>query len=272
MRLSPELAAPVPEGASPLHEAANPRIVKAITADMLAAKESQYSGGRMARKIPCAHGHKCTGSDRMKSYLHKYGHCYADLLNTWGPKFLESSSERLVVGEIGILKGTGLAMWNDVFPGAEVLGFDFVTSNTQNNLAYMKSRGAFMHGDPTLHSFDQLRPVEENIQYLRTQLGGKRFAFFVDDGLHTDSAIIDTWRAFREFMLPGGVYIIEDVDCHDLSKDACTKKAMSTFAPFAKEYGWSMRSCPGDHLWYAFLKPTGRRAADVAFKEGNLKK
>lgn len=198
----------------------------------------------------------------MSSRYHHYGPCYADLLNRMRPSWLARDSSQLVIGEIGILKGTGLAIWSEIFPGAQIYGFDFQLNNTINNLLFLKSKGAFVHGDPLLTAYDQLRPVADNAQMLRDVLGAKRISFFMDDGLHTAKAIIDTFLAFKDFVLLGGLYVVEDVSIPKSEKAAFRKVkyplrqyAFATFEPVVKKFGWSMHSCTSDARWYAFLPP-----------------
>mmetsp|Transcript_78533 Transcript_78533/g.139298 ORF Transcript_78533/g.139298 Transcript_78533/m.139298 type:complete len:293 (-) Transcript_78533:313-1191(-) len=79
-----------------------------------------------------------TGGDRMSRALHNYAPCYARLLAKMLPHWHDSFFS---VAEIGILSGSGLALWSRVFPMARLLGFDIDTSNALGKLEFMKSRG-----------------------------------------------------------------------------------------------------------------------------------
>jgi hypothetical protein len=65
-------------------------------------------------------GKKIMGGDRMAG-MHQYAEHYAkELTRLLGRK----PDGDLVIAEVGILKGTGLAVWCDLFPKAIVLGLD----------------------------------------------------------------------------------------------------------------------------------------------------
>merc|ERR1719162_477119 len=96
-----------------------------ISLEWLAGLEAKFSSGENVQVVSCARGRTCRGADRMNRE-HKYGQCYADVLNTMRPKWLASGLEKFIVGEVGILKGSGLAIWGDVFPNGEIHGFDFM--------------------------------------------------------------------------------------------------------------------------------------------------
>lgn len=107
--------------------------------------EKKFSGG-IVRNVRCAGGKICMGSDRMSGEKHNYGSCYANFLNKWR-KVAESRPQAgrdecetvycegyvpLLVAEVGILKGSGLAVWSELFGcAAEVHGFDLVLENTK---------------------------------------------------------------------------------------------------------------------------------------------
>lgn len=97
------------------------------SADWLARTEIIYGGyvtGVERRKVSAQDGRAkeelefggMTGGDRMLH--HGYGPIYARYL----APFLGQSG--LTMAEFGILKGTGFAMWCDLFPSARVIGFD----------------------------------------------------------------------------------------------------------------------------------------------------
>jgi len=234
------------------------QMIETVTASYLAEREQVYSQGQKTRGILCAHGLLCKGSDRMLSD-HTYGPCYTDVLNKMRPGWLKREASRFLIGEIGILSGTGLAMWSDVFPNADIHGFDYVINNTAGNLALLGSRGAFKHGNLSLHTYDQQGSVAANSQMIGAILGSKRFTFLVDDGLHTDKAIVDTFLAFKDYMSSGGLYVIEDVvppaklKCKRAFKK-CVERAKAVFGPVVEKHGWKMHSCEHDARWYAFTR------------------
>lgn len=142
-----------------------------------------------------------TGGDRMLH--HGYGTTYARYL----APFLNQSD--LTLTEFGILKGTGLAIWCDLFPAARVIGFDIDLGHFEDNRATLIKRGAFKAGKPELHEYDQL--LDGNGQLGRL-LGGKTFDIVIDDGLHSTESIVTTWHSVRPHLSERFVYFIEDYE------------------------------------------------------------
>ena len=140
-----------------------------------------------------------TGGDRM---LH---HGYSKLYARYLAPFLDGSE--ITLAEFGILKGTGLAIWCDLFPTSRVLGFDIDLSHFEINRALLLKKGAFKANQPELHEYDQLT---EGSEQLRRLLGNKTFDVVIDDGLHSAESIVKTWRAVRPHLSQQFVYFIED--------------------------------------------------------------
>jgi hypothetical protein len=145
-----------------------------------------------------------TGGDRMEN--HRYAAHYAAKLRSL-VKYRRK--ERLVICEIGILRGTGLAIWCDLFPQSRVIGLDIDLSHAQENSASLCRQGAFSSNKPELHEFDQLRPSASAIKRI---LGEKRINLCIDDGLHTHEAIFRTFECMRIFLDNDFTYFIEDND------------------------------------------------------------
>ena len=143
-----------------------------------------------------------TGGDRM---LH---HGYARYYSQYLSRFLERP--RVVLVEVGILKGSGLAIWCDLFPSGRVIGMDIDLEHTLSNMENLESLGAFRSNRPELYEFDQLGDKARNIELMDGILAGEKVDIFIDDGLHTDDAIINTLEVLMEFLSDGFVYIIED--------------------------------------------------------------
>jgi hypothetical protein len=115
----------------------------------------------------------------------------------------------LTVAEFGILTGTGLAIWCDLFPGARVIGFDIDLSHFEENRATLLRRGAFRKNQPELHEYDQLI---DNRERLGEVLGGQTLDVVIDDGLHSAESIVTTWRSVAPHLSRRFVYFIEDYD------------------------------------------------------------
>lgn len=250
-------------------DALNPRRPQedTLTSRRLESLEYLYSAGSKTAGLLCAHGYICVGADRMRSASHTYGPCYAAMINKMMPLWLHGQpSSKLVVGEVGILTGSGLAVWSSVFPEAEVHGFDFFLNNTRDNLPFLRSKGAFARGDPVLHTYDQTKKVAVNAAETEELFRHGKLQLLVDDGLHTDRAIIDTFLSFKDSMHERGLYVIEDVappagikSCSSSKRaaKACRDRARKQFAEAFQEHGWEMHDCTEDARWFGLTRQNG---------------
>lgn len=141
-----------------------------------------------------------TGGDRM--FDHGYANIYAHYLADFQDR------QDINLAEIGILKGTGLAIWCDLFPGARVIGLDIDLDHFRNNLEYLNRKGAFSSNRPILYEFDQL--AEDDARSLSEELDGIVLDVVIDDGLHTADAVINTFVSIRPFLADRFVYFVED--------------------------------------------------------------
>ena len=73
------------------------------------------------------------GGDRMLH--HGYGPTYARYLQPF------VGARNLTVAEFGILNGTGLAIWCDLFTDARVIGLDIDLSHFEGNRSALERRG-----------------------------------------------------------------------------------------------------------------------------------
>lgn len=141
-----------------------------------------------------------TGGDRM---LH---HGYAPIYSEYLAPFI--GRPNLSIMEVGILKGSGLAIWADLFPDADLLGLDIDPSHFENNKSELIRRGAFRHNSPEIYVFDQLQDGPDRMGEI---LGGRKIDIFIDDGLHSPDAIVTTLGAVRPYLANDFVAIIEDI-------------------------------------------------------------
>lgn len=140
------------------------------------------------------------GGDRMS--VLGYAPSYAEHL----APFVQSG-QRVVLVEAGILRGTGLALWSDLFPNGRIIGLDIDLSHIRENLPALKSRGAFRGGEPELYEYDQLVDETEKVRRL---LGGERIDVYIDDGLHSESSILQSFASVQPFLAKRCVCFIED--------------------------------------------------------------
>ena len=184
------------------------------TSEWLVATEAKYGGlqTNIPRNTVSAHDPRSKrelatggmiGGDRMSAEQHNYGDTYAMFLKP----FLLRDPQSLTVIEIGILKGTGLAIWADLFPGCTLIGLDIDLDHIRKNMAFLKARGAFSHGDPILHAFDQFN---DNRGLLAGTLSGRKADIVMDDGFHTEEPIIRTFRSVEPHLADAFVYFVED--------------------------------------------------------------
>lgn len=175
--------------------------------EWLALTESKYGGF----KLGTATGEN-QGGDRMSPFFHGYGETYAEFLEP----FLGRREERLTLVEVGILNGSGLAIWCDLFPNARVIGFDLDLRNFEKNRAFLESQGAFGKNKPELYEFNQL-DLPQARSILKDVLGSARVDIAIDDGCHSMESIEITMSAMVPFFAKNFVYFIEDnFDSYDV--------------------------------------------------------
>jgi hypothetical protein len=143
-----------------------------------------------------------TGGDRMLH--HGYAPAYARHLSP----YVSRDTPPLLM-EVGILKGTGLAIWCDLFPTGKVIGLDIDPDHFRSNVPDLEARGAFGRNAPEVHVFDQLQDGQDRMGEI---LAGAKADIVIDDGLHTEAAILNTLRAVEPYLAERFVYFVEDND------------------------------------------------------------
>lgn len=141
-----------------------------------------------------------TGGDRMRD--HGYAAKYTEYLAPY-----IGADTNLVVAEFGILKGSGLAMWSELFPEARILGFDIDLSYTQKNMEFLMSQGAFVKTTPELFDYDQF---VESSEYLGSVLNGAKIDICIDDGFHSVESIMCTMKSLMHHFAENFVLFVED--------------------------------------------------------------
>lgn len=173
----------------------------------LCALEMKYGGVQIVpAQVSSPHGgdvplgYKQRGGDRMA--MNQYVETYAKIL----PRF-ESLSPMVVV-EIGILRGAGLAMWCDLFPKARVIGLDIAPRYFRSGEQTLRSLGAFQHNKPEIHQFDELAP--DAPARLAKIMGDATANLVIDDALHYNEAIAGMFRMMQPHLANRFSYFIED--------------------------------------------------------------
>ena len=183
------------------------------TAEWLACTEIKYGGITTAeikrekvrayelRYLDDSQPYGARGGDRM---LH---HGYAKHYQHHLQPYVQDRNQRIVICEFGILKGTGLAIWCDLFPNARIIGFDLDLSNIKNNMDNLLQLGAFSNNQPELFEYDQF---VDSADYLKEILNDDKFDIVMDDGHHSDESILTTFKSVRPHLNEDFVYLIED--------------------------------------------------------------
>ena len=89
--------------------------------------------------------------------------------------------------EIGILLGTGLAIWSDLFTKRRIIGLDIDPFNFNDNLEGLKAKGAFTSG---ILEVQQVYGFIDNREYLGEILNGDSVTVFIYDASHTTSVLM----------------------------------------------------------------------------------
>ena len=156
---------------------------------------------------------------------HGYGISYAEFLKPWMARRMDS----LLLVEIGILNGSGLAIWCDFFPNSRIIGLDLDLRNFKKNRSFLDSKGAFSKNTPELFEFDQVDlPKARNV--LRDVLGEAKVDIAIDDGCHSIESIKITFDALKPHLNRNFVYFIED-----------NFETYDVLAHQHREYRWSQR-------------------------------
>lgn len=126
------------------------------------------------------------GSD--KSSLH---HGYTKYYDYYFSNICNSVKNLL---EIGVFNGSSIKMWEEYFKNAEINGIDInpQCKKIENNRI-------------KIHIGDQ-----SDILFLKEICGSKKYDIIIDDGSHLSEHQIKTFEFLFDYVLDGGLYIIED--------------------------------------------------------------
>jgi hypothetical protein len=142
------------------------------------------------------------GGDRMNIFFHDYSCKYSEYLSP-----LRQSDDLIRILEVGILKGTGLAIWSEYFKNKEIYGFDYDLGNFEDNKNNLIELGAFKDGLPITKFYDQFA---DNSETLKKTFGDKKLDVVVDDAFHSNESIINTFDELQPYLTEKFVYFIED--------------------------------------------------------------
>ena len=134
-------------------------------------------------------GEKFHPTKRMLNYLMRYDHVF-------GP--VRHKVKRMV--EIGVQSNASVAMWQEYFPNAEIIGIDIDPECKQ----FESGRVKIIIGDQTDRAFLEA--------FARENFG--TIDIIVDDGLHTPNAILTSFSSLYPALSTHGIYAIEDLIDH----------------------------------------------------------
>lgn len=114
------------------------------------------------------------------------------------PRFLDPLRDQaFTMLEIGYFLGESARMWEEYFPRAEIFAADIGSSGKHERHEVIQA--------------DQSSP--DDLKRLADRLGSARL--IIDDGSHQPTHQFETFNfLFRQLLEPGGIYIIEDVECN----------------------------------------------------------
>ena len=100
--------------------------------------------------------------------------------------------------------GASLKIWREYFPKAKIYGSDIDKD--------------ILFNDERINTYyvDQLNI--DSIKNMWKEINLKDFDLIIDDGLHTFESSKNFFLNSYEFLKPGGIYIIEDIDYKDFKK------------------------------------------------------
>ena len=114
--------------------------------------------------------------------------------------------------EIGVLKGDSLRMWKEYFDLADIYGIDLHTYPQYLDGVFGNRMKVFLA--------DQSKP--EELKKVMAEIGD--MDFICDDGSHKLEDQITSLETLFPFLVPGGVYVIEDL------------KSIEEIKPFLAKY------------------------------------
>jgi len=116
--------------------------------------------------------------------------------------FKNKKDENLIIGELGILEGSSLLMWNEYFKNSQIYGFD-------NNYNFLNNFKNNYNTDRIILEYIDVK-CEENIKK-KFKLLNIQFDVIIEDSTHLFEDQIKVIKSVYEYLKPGGLLIIEDI-------------------------------------------------------------
>jgi len=143
-----------------------------------------------------------TGGDKMSKLHQGYAKIYAKYLRPFVQR-----EKPVVLVEVGVLRGTGVAIWSELFPSGRILGLDIDLNHIKQNMDNLKRKEALMNNNLELYEFDQF---QDNRNLLGWILKNDKIDICIDDGVHRDEAILSTIKSVSSYLAEDFIYFVED--------------------------------------------------------------
>lgn len=142
------------------------------------------------------------GSD--KGDIHSYLDVYEELLAPY-----RNTAANIL--EIGIFKGHSLLLWENYFSG-RVYGID---CDEQPHGGMADLRPMIASGEHNITIMDACSYTEAEKHF-----GDLKFDVICDDAAHSFYQQVDLYNLWKNYLAPGGIYLIEDVQHIDTTREA----------------------------------------------------
>lgn len=139
-----------------------------------------------------------------KGNVHSYLPVYEEILSPYREK-----AERVL--EIGIFNGVSMKLWEEYFTKAKVHGAD---CHEQPYGGLGDLRPMIAEGNHLIHIMDATSEID-----IQREFKGMLFDVIIDDGNHNIVSQLRSYELLSKFIADGGVYIIEDIENIDETKE-----------------------------------------------------
>lgn len=137
-----------------------------------------------------------------KNTTHSYLEVYAEILE----KYRDTGN----ILEIGAAHGMSMRMWREYFTNGIVSGIDHLVEDNIQPLL----------NDPRYKIVIDNAASDSILEYFK----GDKFDVIIDDGSHKIGDQLKSFDMFKNLMNPGGLYIIEDIEDIDSTRDLFLSK------------------------------------------------
>jgi hypothetical protein len=203
-------------------------------------------------KTPLCELFKKYGSDKCEEYFHTYSPHYYNLLS-------ENREDVSIVVEIGVgnvalmtagivpkekyMPGASLRAWSDFFPNATIFGLDI---NTIDFFEHEKIKCVWSDQSNSEALKDTMESIRQSLHVKNLQID-----LVIDDGSHQSDHMILSFNTLKNYLKPGGVYIIEDIADPDLP---IIRNLECPEFKIIKEYNGKASRIPQQDSFIAFQK------------------